>query len=396
MSYQAALQHIDDDALVTLTQELIRIDSVNPPGNEQAVAELLDSRARAWGLDSEILNVQDGRPNVVVTLKGAGTAPTLLYLGHLDTVPPGEVPWEHPPHGGDIVDGKIWGRGASDMKSGLSSMLVAMAALKKAGAKLPGDLVLVGVVGEEVDCLGSKDFLARGLMQGVDWLVISEPTAMDLVVAHRGALWVEATTYGKTAHGSMPHLGVNAIQHMLELVHRLRGWEHPFEAHALLAPPTMSVNTIQGGNKTNVVPDICRTTIDIRTLPGQRHEEIMAALEAVAADIARTTPDFRAEFRAVNDQPPVETPIDHALVAAAQRAAEMSLGGTRPVRAATYYTDASVLQPPTGVPTLIVGPGEDVLAHQPNEWVAIDALSAAARLFTALPEAIFAIAEDAD
>jgi succinyl-diaminopimelate desuccinylase len=187
----------------------------------------------------------------------------------------------------------------------------------------------------------------------------------------------------------MPHLGVNAILHMVELVQRLRGWEHAFEPHPLLAPPTLSVNTVEGGFKTNVVPDACHATIDLRTLPGQSHAEIMASLRALSDDIARSVPEFRAELQAINDQPPVETPVDDPLIGAAQRAAVASLGGPRPVRAATYYTDASVLQPPTGVPTLIVGPGEDALAHQPNEWVSVDALVAAARLFTAMPFEVY-------
>ncbi|MFN0074599.1 MAG: M20 family metallopeptidase, partial [Chloroflexota bacterium] len=340
-------------------------------------------------LQAEIRDVAPGRPNVVIKLAGTGAAPTLLYLGHLDTVPPGEVSWIYPPLSGELADGRIWGRGAADMKGGLAAMLVAMATLQRAKLALPGDLVLVAVVGEEVDCAGSKHFLAEHGMDNVGWLVISEPTAMDFVVAHRGALWVEATTYGKTAHGSMPHLGVNAILGMLELVHRLRGWEHPWSPHPLLAPPTLSVNTIEGGVKTNVIPDTCRATIDMRTLPGQRHPEILESLRRLADEVALSQPDLRAEIRAVNDEPPVETPMDHPLVAAAQRAAEVALGGSRPVRAATYYTDASVLQPPTGVPTLIVGPGEDGQAHQPNEWVAVDKLMDAARLFAVLPSRIF-------
>ncbi|HEX3245948.1 MAG TPA: M20 family metallopeptidase [Chloroflexota bacterium] len=389
MPLELALNAIDDDALIQLTRDLIQVDSINPPGAEQAVAELFADRARSLGLEAQIREVTPGRPNVLVRLPGSGAEATLLYLGHTDTVPPGEVPWTYPPLSGELADGRIWGRGAADMKSGLAAMLVAMAALKHANVTLPGDVVLAAVVGEEVDCAGSKHLLAERGMDNVGWLVISEPTALDFVVAHRGALWMEATTYGKTAHGSMPHLGVNAILGMMEFIHRVQGFEHPWQPHPLLAPPTVSVNTIDGGVKTNVVPDICRATIDMRTLPGQHHPEILAALQRLAEDMAAHQPGLRAEVRAVNDEPPVQTPIDHSLVLAAQRAAELTLGGQRPVRAATYYTDASVLQPPTGVPTLIVGPGEDGQAHQPNEWVSVDALKVAARLFTVLPSAVY-------
>ncbi len=389
MSMDRALARIDNPDLVAFTQDLIRLDSINPPGQEHAVADVLAARARAWGLEVQIQPVADGRPNVLVRLPGAGQAPTLLYCGHLDTVPPGEVPWEHGPLSGDLVDGLLWGRGASDMKGGLTTMLVAMAALRQANVRLPGDLVLAAVVGEEVDCAGSRHYLARGGMNGVGWLVVSEPTDLDLVVAHRGALWLEASTIGKTAHGSMPHLGVNAILHMMELIARLRGWEHPWQPHLLLEPPTLSVNTIAGGIKTNVIPDVCRTTIDIRTLPGQDHAEVLRGLDNLADQLSASVPDFRAQFRVLNDQPPVQTPIDDPLIQAAQRASGIAFGGERPVRGATYYTDASVLQPPTGVPTLIMGPGDDKLAHQPNEFVSVQALSAAARFFTVLPSEVY-------
>ena len=145
MSLDVALSSIDDSELIQLTRELIQMDSINPPGHEEAAADLLARRARAWGIDAEIQAVEPWRPNVIVRLKGRGEAPTLLYLGHLDTVPPGEVPWTYPPLSGELADGKIWGRGAADMKSGLAAMLVAMAALKRANVSLPGDLALVEI-----------------------------------------------------------------------------------------------------------------------------------------------------------------------------------------------------------------------------------------------------------
>jgi succinyl-diaminopimelate desuccinylase len=384
-----ALSAIDDATVTDLTQQLIRLDSINPPGQEQAVAHALASQARDWGLEVTTQPVFEARPNVLVRLPGTGQAPTLLYCGHLDTVPPGEMSWEHEPLSGDLVDGRLWGRGASDMKGGLASMLVAMGALCQADLRLPGDVVLAAVVGEEVDCIGSRHYLAEGGMDGVAWLVIGEPTNLDLVIAHRGALWLEATTYGKTAHGSMPHLGTNAILHMTELIDRLRGWEHPWQVHPMFGPPTLSVNTIVGGVNTNVVPDVCRTTIDIRSLPDQDHGEILRSLADLADQLAATVADFRVEFRVLNDRPSVQTPVDDPLVPAAQRAASLAFGAERPIRGATYYTDASVLQPPTGVPTLIIGPGDDRLAHQPNEFVNVEALVSAAHFFTALPFEVY-------
>src|SRR5215471_3574886 len=216
-----AVDALDALPLVDLTRELIRIDSTNPPGNDRGIAEHMAARAEDWGLEATLQAAPGGQANVLVRLPGVGQAPTLLLCGHIDTIPTGADVWERAPFRADLAGGRIHGRGASDMKSGLAVMLVALAALKRSGTRLPGDVLLAGMTGEVTDFVGSRHFLATGGMTGVGWLVVGEPTNLDFVVAHRGVLWAEATTYGRSGHGSSVNLGPNAIVSMAELIRRL-------------------------------------------------------------------------------------------------------------------------------------------------------------------------------
>ncbi len=370
--------------LLELAQAMIRCNTCNPPGNELRLAEHLADWARARDLEAEVQPIAPGRANLRLRLTGGGDAPALVYCGHLDTVGPGDVPWQRDPFGGEAADGCLWGRGASDMKGGLAAMLAAMAALRRAGARLPGDLLLLATADEEVDMLGAARLAAEGGLSGAGWLVIAEPTNLDLVPAHRGVLWLEVVTYGRAAHGSMPHL------HMAALAQRLSTLRLDAPPHPLLPPPTVSVNTIAGGKQVNIIPDLCRATIDIRTVPGQDHAQVLEAVRSALTDLAASIPDFQFELRVLTDRPPVETATGHPLLAAARRAARRALGLEPPVRAVSYCTDASVLLAGAGLPTLLFGPGDDRLAHQCNEHIRIDSLAAAARVFAALPPAVYA------
>ena len=375
----------NDQQTIDFFQRLVRTVSYNPPGEELAAAALVAEQARAWGLRTELIPLAERRANLIVSLPGESDGPTLLLCAHLDTVPPGEQAWEHDPLGGDLENGVLHGRGSVDMKGGLAAMLAAMRALIEDTAELPrGRVRLVCLVGEEVDCFGARRFLEAGGMHGVAWLVVGEPTNLDLGVAHRGALWLELVAHGRTAHGSMPHLGVNAIDHLVELLRTVRELPIEHRPHPLLAPPTLNVGTIRGGVKTNVVPDRCTATVDLRTLPGQRHDDLVDAVLSLASDQEERATGLRLEVWVANDMPPVETPPDSAAVQMMREVLADLLGAEPTVRGLTYYTDASVLQPPTGVPTIIFGPGDDRLAHQPNEWADTAQVLAATRCYAEL------------
>jgi succinyl-diaminopimelate desuccinylase len=373
-----------------LAQRLVQISSAHSAEGESAVAALLTEQAREWGLQATTTEVSEGRTNAVIRLPGSGAAPAVALCGHTDTVPCGDHGWSVDPLAGAIRDGQLWGRGAVDMKGGLAAMLTSLAVLRDRGTELPGDVVLAAVVGEEVDCAGSRHLDGTDVLDHAAWLIVGEPTGLDLVVAHKGAVRVEITVRGRAAHGAKPELGANAIVAMSRLVRTLAEFRFTVSPHPLLGHPTASLNTVEGGTAINVVPDHCRAVLDVRTVPGVMEEDILSTIKAAADETETACPGVRIESTIMHVRHPVSTPVEHPLVRVAQRAAADVLSAPRTVRGASYFSDASVLAPPRNLPTLLFGPGEEALMHQPDERVGLADLTAAAEFYAALPGLLFA------
>jgi succinyl-diaminopimelate desuccinylase len=223
---------------------------------------------------------------------------------------------------------------------------------------------------------------ARPDLGPVQAVVIPEPSYNDIFVAEKGAFWIEITTQGKTAHGSMPEMGRNAVMMMVTLINELGKMSFPYKEHPLLGGFSQSINTIAGGVKTNVVPDYCAVTVDMRTVPGQDHRAILRQVEDLIADLSRRLPDFKALVKVTNDRAPVETsPEEPAVQSFADVVAEVA--GERPVpKGVRYYTDAVAFVPVLRAPMIICGPGDAKLAHQPNEYVEVSKLVQAAKIYT--------------
>lgn len=431
----APLDLLDAQEAIALLSECVRANTVNPPGNEDRLTAILGRWLTGAGIPVEISVLAPGRANLLAHLRadrrqpGGSDAPArspdsarstqparaaqpaLVFSGHTDTVPTGDTPWQYDPWAATIVGDRLYGRGACDMKSGLAAMVMAMILLQRAGVALHGDLVLAASAGEEADCLGARAFIATDALAGAGGMVIGEPTGNELVIAHKGALWLQLTTTGRTAHGAMPEHGVNAILRMHQVVGRLQSLALPRRSHPLLGGSTLSINTIRGGAKTNVVPDRCSVEVDIRTVPGQSHAGVVDAVRAALADL-----QFPVEVEVLNDRPPVETDPQAPLVQAGRTCAVAVTGGPAvarqtaaddgaavgggvaaaapegsaaaegavPLRGAPYFTDASVYQPALGIPVLVYGPGDPRLAHQPDEWVALPAYLDAIRFHVRL------------
>jgi succinyl-diaminopimelate desuccinylase len=376
---------INEEALIQFAQELVRCQSWNPPGDEAGAAAIVAKQLRAFGIDAQIHPVTPTRHNVYGRIRGRGQGPGhLLLAGHMDTVPPGDVPWEHGALSGDLAEGRIHGRGSSDMKGGLAAIVFAAGALAQSSFKPSSDLLIAATVGEEVDCLGARALVDEGILQGVTAIGIPEPTGLNLMTAHKGALWVKIVTQGRAAHGARPDLGVNAILHMQETIRRIVATEWSAPAHPLLGIPTRNVATIQGGTKTNMVPDRCELTIDFRSLPGQVHARLVTQLQKILDDLAKEIPDYRGTLEVINDKAAVSTPADAAFVQTAQRVGQSLWGKPLPPQGVAYYTDASVLAPASGAPVIILGPGEADLAHKTNEWILVEKLVKAAQFYADL------------
>ncbi len=371
-----------EEAAVKYCQELVRIKTVNPPGDELPAAEYTASQLERFGADVEMVPHTATRASLVARLRGSGRAPALLYNGHLDTVPPGEESWSHDPLGGELADGRIWGRGSADMKGGLAAMMAAMQALAEANFPLAGDLILAATAGEETDSLGAIAISSRPNLGPVQAVVIPEPSSNEIFIAEKGVLWLELATRGKTAHGSMPELGHNAVMMMVDFISALREMEFSHKEHPLLGGFSRSVNTLSGGVKTNVVPDFCAATIDMRTVPGQDHAAILRQVKEGITRLKGRRPEFQASLRVLKDRVPVETPPEDPAV---QRFAQIvtEIVGQRPVlKGARYYTDGGVIAPVLKAPLIICGPGDAAMAHQPDEFVGVAKVIQSAMIYT--------------
>ena len=378
------VDQLTETQIVALLRDLVQTRSFNPPGEEAAVGSKVADWLRRTGLVVTVQPISGERANVVGRLPGDGTRPALLLCAHQDTVPPGSALWSHEPLGGEIIDGRLYGRGALDTKASLTAMMAAAQAVRAAGVRLHGDLIVLATVDEESMGQGAQGFLEGGGMEGVGAVVIGEPTSLDIVIAHRGALWLEITTQGKAAHGAMPELGVNAILPMAAILGRLGQYSFVHAPDPLLRPPTINVATIQGGVKTNMVPDHCQATVDIRTVPGQSHASILAEVRRLASEVAREWSGLRVDVQAINDKPPLATPSNAALIEAAAEVAESVLGRKPAIRGAPYLTDGSLLAGTTNTPAIICGPGPETLAHQADEYIELAEVFAAVRLYTDL------------
>lgn len=374
MNIDRVLKEIKKEEVVVLLQEMIQINTVNPPGNEKKLAQYMKKRLDSFGINSEVIDLGNNRANIIGRIEGSGQKEALLLNGHLDTVPPGDIEWEYGAFSGKIVDGKIYGRGSADMKGGLAAMIMAAGAIKKVGMPLKGDLIIAGTAGEEIDSIGAFHFLESGGLNNVGAIVIGEPSSYKIKIAEKGALWIELTTYGKTSHGAFPEKGVNAIVHMNLLLNELLKYDFKYQENRLLGKPTFNISTIEGGVKTNVVPDKCSMTIDIRTVPSIEHGDIINDFQKIINRLKKKVKDFNADIKVLNDRPAVETKENHPFIELGKRVGKKYLKKDIGIKGLNFYTDAAVFLPATNLPAIIYGPGDSDMAHQPNEYITIEGL----------------------
>src|SRR6185312_4445752 len=358
---------------VELTQNLVRFNTINPPGAERACAEKLAGLLQDAGFAVELRPFGERRAQLVARIGGAGDKAPIGFTGHLDTVPLGAQPWSLDPLDGAIVDGKLYGRGSSDMKSGVAAFVAASIGLAGKLHGTPG-VVLFITAGEETGCSGAAA-LAGGetKLPRVGALVVAEPTGNRPLVGHKGALWLEAVTKGVTAHGSMPEKGVNALYKAARAVIALQDFDFNVARHKWLGGPTLNVGTMSAGLNINSVPDRAVFGIDIRTIPGQTHARIREQLGSYLGDDVTLTTLLDAQS--------VWTASDNAWIQTVMRLAHEIAAVDTQIGGAPYFTDASVLTPALGSPpTAIVGPGELTMAHQTDEYCLVSRIDEATEL----------------
>jgi succinyl-diaminopimelate desuccinylase len=351
---------------VALTQTLVRMNTINQDGrgNEAACSRHLAGLLSAAGFACRLADFGERRTSLVARIGRRTARPALAFTGHVDTVPLGASPWSRDPFGGEIVDGRLCGRGSSDMKSGVAAFVAAALELAATLREGPG-VVLIVTAGEESGCEGALHVVRQPellpLLAGIGALVVAEPTGNRPLAAHKGALWLRAAARGVAAHGSMPERGDNAIYKLAPALLALRDYDFRLPPHPLMGRPTLNVGLIAGGLNINSVPDAASFSIDIRTVAGQDHAAIKNELAALlGTEIALET---------LIDMASVHTdPRDPWM----RRVTELATPGREPGSVA-YFTDAAVLRPALGdPPTVILGPGEAHMAHQTDEYCLVE------------------------
>lgn len=348
-----------------LLRKLIQAETTAQKG-ELPAARIISDELADSGIASTIDIWDKNRANITAVVKSAVHKAGLMFVCHLDVVGPGREQWKYPPFKAVQNEGKIHGRGSADMKGGITAIVTAIKQLKNSGVRLNGDIIFFAAAGEESDSCGAKRFVRS--FDGLDNLagvIIPEPTDFEVVTAHRGMLWLKITTTGKTAHGSTPELGVNAIASMRAVLNELEHYEIQFGPHKLLGKCSMSINTIAGGQTINVVPDNCSIGIDIRTLPGQDHQKIVADFEKTFTKLKGRNPQFDAGLSVIREVKALETDSSCDFVKDF-----CSAVGSAKTKAVGFTTDAPHLAS-LGVPIVIFGPGKPQLCHKANEYIDI-------------------------
>jgi succinyl-diaminopimelate desuccinylase len=263
-----------------------------------------------------------------------------------------------------------------DMKGPTAAVVAAIRKIVESGARLQGDLIFLACAGEETDSCGAIRFVDdHGELPELAGVIVPEPTDFAVVTAHRGMLWLEVTTRGKAAHSSTPQLGVNAIDSMRLMLNELESYEIPVEPHELLGSCSMSINTITGGKAPNVVPDKCSVKVDIRTLPGQSNQDIVADFERILAGLKSRNPQFAAEVSVLREMHPLQTDCGCDFVRDF-----CSCVGAAETESVNFATDAPHFVP-LGAPAVIFGPGKPALCHRPDEYIDVVDLEKAAEYY---------------
>lgn len=363
--------------VVDLAQKLIQFPSLNPPGQEKACIEYLANLLSKGGLEVATFEFAPNRPSLIAKIIGSGSEKPLCFTGHVDVVPLGAEIWNTAPFAGDIRDGKLFGRGASDMKAGVAAFVAATLAQVDDGEKFRRGVTLVITAGEETGCQGAFHLSKLGVLGSSALLIVAEPSSNFPIIAHKGSLRISVSARGRSAHSSMPELGDNAIDKVVEWIQRLNKFQFEVPAHPLLGKTTASVTTVFGGQNINSVPDSAGFTVDFRTIPAHLHVDLLADIEKLLDPEARIeiVTDF-VGFATEPDDPAIEPLMDIL----AKRC------GRRPIlTGAPYFTDASALVPGfDNVATVVIGPGDAAQCHQTDEFCFVDRIVEAFSIYSAL------------
>ncbi|MFA4136452.1 MULTISPECIES: M20 family metallopeptidase [unclassified Brevibacillus] len=387
------ISFVDEQEVVRLTQELVRIPSVFRPdqagANEERVALFVADYLRNMGLQVFYEEVVPGRPNVIAFYDSGRPGKTLLFEAHTDVVTEGDRgAWSYDPFGGTISGGRIYGRGSCDTKGNLAAAICAVKAIQRSKQSFTGKILLCIPCDEESMMIGIKDFIRRGWANNVDAAIICEPEENQLCITQKGAMRAILRTFGKMAHGAMPLTGINPNTRMARAIVALEGLERKEMArlgeHPMLGWPSITPTILQapvkGDAQINVVPDQCMTTLDIRTVPGQDHQELYKEISAILEGLSKEDDKFKATLEVIEERPWTLTGMKEEVVTAVA-SAYREITKKEPVyNGVPGATDGTFLHK-AGIPILTTGAGDRHIPHHADEYVAIDQLVESTQLF---------------
>lgn len=389
------LSQIHEQDVVALAQRLVRIPSVfrppDPDGNESAVAHAAAEWLRREGFSVELQEVSPGRPNVVGWLDGPGSGRTLCFEGHTDVVTEGDSrEWRHPPWSAVLEEGRLYGRGAADMKGGLAAAMVAAAAVRRAGVRFKGRLMVVGLVDEEGGMTGARHFVRTPLGRSVDAAIVCEPEQNELCLEQKGVFWARVRIHGRMAHGAMPYAGVNPITALGVFLSALPGLERRIRrgvprSRLLGLPhvtPTICQAPVSGVAQNNVIPSSAELRVDVRLVPGLLPDTIFAALEGLARSTEANCPGTKIDLELVEPPRPATRVRRSEPVVQALAWGVRAVTG-RPPRfgGVPGSTDGTIFWSEGGIPIVTFGPGNRQIPHQVDEHVEVWQLVEAAQCY---------------
>ncbi|MEU4998569.1 M20 family metallopeptidase [Streptomyces sp. NPDC021622] len=387
---------VDADAAVAFTQDLVRLRTVNATGAtevERPAAELVARLFDTFGWTYDVVEIAPGRPNTVAVIEGGGgEGPTLMFEGHIDVVTEGDpADWSVDPYGAEIRDGKLWGRGSADMKSGVAAMIYGVRALQLAGP-FPGRIVIGVLCDEEGLMLGAKAFAATPLAREVDGVIVCEPEGYEVCTSARGGIRLRLDLDGVMAHGAMPQEAKSPIvagARIVDVLENVQAWaEERYGTHPHAGSVTVTPTVLHGGDpdQLNVIPAHGLVGIDIRTIPGTDHAELIECVREFAAEAAATV-GVGVALTVVDDRPSIELPDDHPVVTALVEGHRQVHGAAPPFGAVPGTTDGTILTRDAGLPTVVYGPGGKWIAHQKDEFVQVREIAEYTRVYAAAAHA---------
>jgi len=387
---QLLQSHLPALGVIDLLRDLIQAPSyIGLPRQEEQAVVVLAKYFELHGIEISITEIRPGRPNLSATVRSPRSGAHLIFCGHTDTVAPNKITTMEP-FGAEIREGRIYGRGAVDMKGPVAAMAAALVALKKLQLLEKGSVTLAVVIDEEMESLGAEALIRSGIM--ADGAIIGEPTNNQIAIGHKGLEWLEIEFLGKATHGGTPEKGVNAISAAARFVRIVEKELVPkFQArrHPMLGAPTINMGTIHGGDQPSTVAARCTIQLDRRWVPAETIEQVFGELEEILSRVREAMPGLSTELRRVPGgmatmvHGPLEIAVEHPLVLAAQKARVEIYGQASALTAFPAWTDAALLSREAKIPCIVCGPGDLSLAHSVDESIAMAEVEEAVNLYVA-------------